>query len=61
MKVARYEVPGNRKNQARPVGACRTYPEGIKGGPVSKLGNSFVSKLGDSPVGKNPLGVSEKG
>ena len=31
------------------------------GGPVSNLGDTFVSNLGDTPEGKNPLGVSEKG
>jgi hypothetical protein len=30
---------------------------GPKAGPVS----NFVSELGDTPVGRNPLGVSEKG
>ena len=33
----------------------------VTDGPVSELGNTFVSKLGDTPVGKSPLGVSEKG
>jgi hypothetical protein len=38
-----------------------TSNPGPKAGPVSKLGNTFVSELGDTPVGRNPLGVSEKG
>jgi hypothetical protein len=36
-------------------------PEGTTGGPVSNLGDTFVSNLGNTPGGENPLGVSEKG
>jgi hypothetical protein len=39
----------------------RAEAHGLFCGPVSNLGNTFVSKLGDSPERKNPLGVSEKG
>jgi hypothetical protein len=46
-------IRGPRVEVSCPVGIYRTYPEGIKGGPVSNLGNT--------PRGENPLGVSEKG
>ncbi len=39
----------------------RFCPEGMTGGPVSNLGDTFVSNLGNTPGGKNPLDVSEKG
>jgi hypothetical protein len=58
------EVLDNRLSRGAvafcPAGTIKLSP-GPKAGPVSKLGNTFVSELGDTPVGKNPLGVSERG